>query len=145
MKRLNDRGFSLLESLIHLLIFSMLIQFAVLFFHWQAPVEKVYKGDLLGEWELFSLELQEMLEEVTVIEEPTLTTLSFHNQRGIITIEHYKKEMLRKLVNGVGHVPLLMNVKTSEFVVNGDQLELTVEMMNGVRKERTFAIGLYNQ
>ena len=141
MKRSNEKGFSLIESIIHLLIFSMLIQFAVLFFYWQAPIEKVYKADLLGEWELFSLELQEMLEEVTVVVEPGEQNFIFHTERGVITIQQYKK-MLRKLVDGLGHVPMLMNVESSTFVVRDNHLELTVEMTDGVRKERTFAIGL---
>ncbi|PIC88010.1 hypothetical protein CSV72_02345 [Sporosarcina sp. P20a] len=144
MKRLNEKGYSLVESIIHLLIFTMLIQFTILFFYWQAPVEKVYQGDLLGEWELFSLELQELLEVVTVVEEVKPTRLTFHTKRGIITIQQYD-EMLRKVVNGTGHVPLLMNVKSSKFTLKDSELKLVVEMKDGMRKERTFAIGLYQK
>ena len=144
MKMLNERGFSLVESIIHLLIFTMLIQLAVLFFYWQAPVEKVYQGDLLGEWELFSLEFQELLEEVTAIDEIKPTLFTFHTDRGRITIQRYDK-MLRKLVDGTGHVPLLMNVKSSKFTMDGSELKIVVEMMDGMRKERTFAIGLHQE
>ncbi|ARD46808.1 hypothetical protein SporoP37_00595 [Sporosarcina sp. P37] len=140
MKGLNDKGFSLVESIIHLLIFSVIIQMTVLFFYWQAPVEKVYQEELLGEWELFSLELQELLKEVESITEPTKTSFAFRTERGRITIQHYDK-MLRKLVDGAGHVPLLMNVKNCNFTVLDDQLHIVVVMLNGVRKERTFAIG----
>ncbi|WP_158233740.1 competence type IV pilus minor pilin ComGF [Sporosarcina sp. P3] len=144
MKKTNEKGYSLVESIVHLLIFMMLIQFAVLFFYWQAPTEKVYQGDLLGEWELFSLELQELLEEVSVVEEVKPTRITFHTERGIITIQQYNK-MLRKVVDGTGHVPLLMNVNSSTFTVKDSELKLTVEMQDGMRKERTFAIGLYQE
>lgn len=144
MKRLNEKGYSLVESVIHLLIFIMLIQFTVLFFYWKAPVDHVYQGDLLGEWELFSLELQELLEEVTVVEEVKSTLITFHTKKGRMTIQQYDN-MLRKVVNGTGHVPLLMNVKSSKFTMKGSELKIAVEMKNGMRKERTFAIGLYQE
>ena len=144
MKKWNEKGYSLVESIVHLLIFTMLIQLTVLFFYWQAPVEKAYQGDLLGEWELFSLEFQELLEKVTVVEEIKPTLFKFHTDRGIITIQQYQ-QMLRKVVDGTGHVPLLMNVKSSKFTVNDSELKIVVEMMDGVRKERTFAIGLYQE
>ncbi|WP_303968196.1 competence type IV pilus minor pilin ComGF [Sporosarcina ureae] len=144
MKLWNEKGYSLLESIIHLLIFTMLIQLAVLFFYWQTPIEKVYQGDLLGEWELFSLEFQEVLEEVTAVTEINPTILSFRTKRGEIIIQQYK-QMIRKVVDGDGHVPLLMNVKTYAFTVNGSELQIAVEMMDGRRKERTFAIGLYQE
>ncbi|PIC84784.1 hypothetical protein CSV73_02505 [Sporosarcina sp. P1] len=144
MMQLNEKGYSLVESIIHLLIFMMLIQLTVLFFYWKAPVDNVYHGDLLGEWELFSLELQELLEKVTVVEEVKSTLITFHTQKGSITIQQYDK-MLRKVVNGTGHVPLLMNVKSSKFTVKDSELKLAVEMKDGMRKERTFAIGLYQE
>lgn len=144
MKRLNEKGYSLVESVIQLLIFIMLIQLTVLFFYWKAPVDNVYQGDLLGEWELFSLELQELLEEVIVVEEVKSTLITFHTKKGRMTIQQYDK-MLRKVVNGAGHVPLLMNVKSSKFTVKDRELKIAVEMKNGMRKERTFAIGLYQE
>ncbi|WP_158233902.1 competence type IV pilus minor pilin ComGF [Sporosarcina sp. P34] len=144
MKRLDEKGYSLVESIIHLLIFIMLIQFTVLFFYWKAPVENVYQGDLLGEWELFSLELQELLEEVTRVEEVKPTLITFHTQRGKITIHQYDT-MLRKVVDGTGHVPLLVNVKSSKFTVKDSELKIAVEMKDGMRKERTFVIGLYQE
>lgn len=144
MKRWNEQGFSLVESILHLLIFSMLVQFTVVYFYWQAPVERVYQGDLLGEWELFSLEMQEMLEEVTVVGEIKPKQFTFDNGRGKISIQHYDN-MLRKVVDGHGHVPLLMNVRSSHFSMHGNELKLTVELLDGMRKERTFAIGIHPQ
>ncbi|PIC81003.1 hypothetical protein CSV75_04280 [Sporosarcina sp. P18a] len=144
MKQLDEKGYSLVESIIHLLIFTMLIQFTILFFYWQVPMKKAYQGDLLGEWELFSLEVQELLEEVTRVEEVKLTTITFHAPKRRITIQQYDT-MLRKVVDGTGHVPLLMNVKSSKFTVKDSELKIAVEMKDGVRKERTFAIGLYQE
>ena len=144
MKRLNEKGYSLIESILHLLIFTILIQLTVLFFYWQIPTKKVYEGDLLGEWELFSMELQELLEEVIDVNAENPMYLTFSTARGEIIIQQYN-QMIRKLVDKTGHVPLLMNVKSSKFTVNDSELKIVVEMMDGMRKERTFAIGLYQE
>lgn len=144
MKNLDEKGFSLFESIIHLMIFSILIQLTVLFFYWKAPIETSYQNDFLGEWELFSLELQQLLEEVEFVAVPTSTSVSFATERGLVTIQVYQR-LIRKLVNGQGHVPLLIGVKSCEFIVDGNRLHVSVEKVDGTKKERTFAIGLYTE
>ncbi|WP_194841610.1 competence type IV pilus minor pilin ComGF [Sporosarcina obsidiansis] len=144
MKHLNERGFSLLESIIHLMIFSILIQLTILFFYWKAPIQTSYQSDFLGEWELFSLELQQLLEEVEWVSEPTSNSVSFRTEKGTVTIQVYQ-QLIRKVVNGQGHVPLLMDVKFCSFSVDGNRLQVAVEKLDGTKKERTFAIGLYTE
>ncbi|GKV64597.1 MULTISPECIES: competence type IV pilus minor pilin ComGF [unclassified Sporosarcina] len=140
----NEKGFSLLESLIQLLIFSILVQLAVLFFYWKAPVQSSYQEDFLGEWELFSLELQQLLQEVEYVMEPTDRSISFKSEKGLVTIQVYQ-QLIRKVVTGKGHVPLLTRVKSCTFSVDGNLLHVAVERVDGMKKERTFAIGLYSE
>ncbi|WP_153722346.1 competence type IV pilus minor pilin ComGF [Sporosarcina cascadiensis] len=144
MKRKNEKGFSLLESLIQLLIFSMLIQLTVLFFYWKAPIQSSYQSDFLGEWELFSLELQQLLKEVEYVEGPMNTSVSFKTEKGLVTIQLYN-QLIRKVVSGQGHVPLLVDVASCQFTVEGNRLQVSVERLDGIKKERTFAIGLYSE
>ncbi|WP_143560525.1 competence type IV pilus minor pilin ComGF [Sporosarcina sp. P13] len=141
MKRIDENGFSLFESMIHLLIFTIVIQLTLLFFYWKAPVESSYQNDFLSEWEVFSLEVQELLEEVHVIEQPKTTSFTFHTDRGRITLQVYQ-QMIRKLVNGEGHVPLLVDLQSASFTVDGNRLKISVTKNNGIKKEGTFAIGI---
>ncbi|MDV6377893.1 competence type IV pilus minor pilin ComGF [Sporosarcina sp. GW1-11] len=144
MKRIDEKGFSLFESMIHLLIFTILIQLTLLFFHWKEPVQSSYQNDFLSEWEVFSLEVQELLKEVHVIEQPRTTSFTFHTERGRITLQVYQ-QMIRKLVNGEGHVPLLVDLRSANFLVEGNRLKIMVEKTNGIKKEGTFAIGISSQ
>ncbi|AXH99020.1 hypothetical protein DV702_04295 [Sporosarcina sp. PTS2304] len=144
MKKLNEKGFSLFESMIHLLLFTILIQLTIVFYFWKAPVQVVYQEELLSDWEVFSLEVQEMLEEVSIVEAPTATSVSFYNERGKITLQTYK-QMIRKLVNGDGHVPLLVDLASCQFSIDNNQLTIAVKKTDGTTKEGTFAIGLYTK
>lgn len=140
MSTCSEKGFTLLESIFHLMIFTLLIQMTLLFFYWKAPVEAVYQNDFLGEWELFSIELQQMLEEVEWVSQSADDMVAFKTKKGIITI-HVYQQLIRKLVNNQGHVPLLTGVKSCIFTLEDQQLHIKVEKLNGVKKERTFAVG----
>lgn len=138
---LNNQGYTLVESLFQFIIFMILTHLVVLFFLWKAPIEKQYKESSSGEWELFSLELQELLEEVEFISETKQqTAVAFQTERGVITIESYGS-LIRKLVDGAGHVPLLTNVKTATFEVEEYELTAAFEMLDGTKRVRTFAVG----
>lgn len=144
VKESDERGFTLLESVFHLLIFALLIQMSLLFFYWRVPVEAVYQNDFLGEWELFSMELQQMLEEVEWVSQPGAEMITFKTEKGIITI-HVYQQLIRKLVNHQGHVPLLTGVKSCEFYIEGNQLHVKVEKVDGRKKERILAIGFLTE
>lgn len=144
MKRLDERGFSLFESIIHLLIFTILIQLTVFFFFWKTPIQSNYQEDYFTDWELFSIEVQEMVSEVYSIEEVSPKRFRFYTERGRITLELYNS-MIRKLVFEDGHVPMLVDLKSCTFSLEDNRLTIAVEKLDGIHKEGTFAIGLRTQ
>lgn len=143
-QRLNEKGYTLLESIVQLVIFVMLIHMMVLFLYWRAPAESFYANSASAEWELFSIELQGMLERVKSFTVTQNCEIVFVNDRGKITAQFHENK-IRKLVDGAGHVPLLMNVKSCSYRQTGNELYLKIEYTNKTVQEGTFAIGLYEE
>ena len=57
----NDRGYTLIESLFQLVLFALFVQLFLLFFYWKAPIERQYTNMSSGAWELFAVDLQDVL------------------------------------------------------------------------------------
>lgn len=142
LKRNNELGYSLLESIFQLLILGIFLQFVILFFYWKAPIERQFEDYYATEWELFGIELQSMLLDVE--EFNTLVgnrTISFINDRGVIEIGQLDS-VIRKRVNNTGHVPLYTNIRQAIFTHEDDELLVEVLMRDGKIRERRFVIGL---
>lgn len=142
LKRNNELGYSLLESIFQLLILGIFLQIVILFFYWKAPIERQFEDYYATEWELFGIELQSLLLDVE--EFNTLVgnrTISFINDRGVIEIGQLDS-VIRKRVNNTGHVPLYTNIRQAIFTREDDELFVEVLMRDGKIRERRFVIGL---
>lgn len=68
----------------------------------------------------------------------------FRTDRGLIAIEQ-RNHVIRKSIDGLGHVPFLTHVSSAQFSLQHPTLVVNVTMQDGTRKERNFTIGDYSQ
>lgn len=139
----NQRGYTLIESLFQLAIFAVFVQLLVLFFLWKSPIEKQYSSMTNTAWELFVVDMQAALIDVHKFDiHANSRGLQLVNNRGVIDIEQ-NHNVIRKKVDGLGHVPFLTDVQSTIFTFDGTTLLIDVTMLDGTRKERDFAVGFY--
>ncbi|MHA6259505.1 competence type IV pilus minor pilin ComGF [Sporosarcina sp. CAU 1771] len=142
-KRLADGGYTFIESLFQLLILAVFAQFFLLFFFWKAPIEQKYSELSALDWELFAVDMQQLLsdvEEISVF--PNRRGITLLNERGVIIIEQ-GTAVIRKRVYGKGYVPFLTNVHSVRFSLDGFVLLADVTLLDGTKRERGFTVGIY--
>lgn len=137
----DDRGFTLIESILQLMIFVVFIHLVILFVFWKEPIERQYNDMLKTDFELFVLDLQASIVDVEDFQiHDDNRGIRFLTTRGRINIE-YRRGVIRKRIDELGHIPLLTEVETAQFNTDGTRLFVDVIMLDGTRKERIFAIG----
>lgn len=142
LKMSNEKGFSLIESIFQLLIFAAFLQLLILFFYWKIPIEQQYSTSHAG-WEMFVADVQDELADVRRIElQKNGQGIQFITERGRINLEH-RQNVIRKTVDGAGHVPFLTAVSKAQFTLEGTQLVISATLVDGTRKERDFKVGIY--
>jgi len=143
MNNIDERGYTLLESILQLLIMTAFIHLVLLFFFWKGSIEQQYADHTSTQWELFSAELQQLLAEVSEIQLlDSNKVVHFRNDHGSVDIEQ-NGTLIRKRVTGDGHVPLLTDVRSVVFTLDSMTLTVLVTMLDGSVKVRGFAVGLY--
>ena len=136
----NEKGYTFIESMFQLLIFITFAHLFILFFLWKMPIEQ-QTNSTDGAWELFALDMQAALLEVRDFDVHLGGRgIKFRTDRGRIDIEQ-RNTMIRKAIDGQGHVPFLTEVHSVNFLRNDSILTVYVTMLDGSRKERDFAIG----
>lgn len=140
--KLDDNGYTFIESIFQLLILTVFVHFVLLFFSWKGAIEEQYADYSSREWELFAAELQQMLAEVGEMRMPFRNSMQFSNERGIITIEQ-SGTVIRKRVDGQGHIPILTKVRSVSFTFDGKEMSVAVTFVDHSVKVRGFAVGLY--
>jgi competence protein ComGF len=143
MNMSDEQGYTFLESIFQLIILTIFLHLFLLFFFWKDPIEQKYFDNSSTEWELFSLDLQELLTDVSEIQVLNGGN-AFHllDSRGKINIER-SGTIIRKVVNGEGHVPLVTGVRAAMFTFDGITLTAHVTMLDNSVKTRGFAVGFY--
>lgn len=143
LRGLNDCGYTLLESLFQLIIFTAFVHLIVLFFMWKTPIDRIYGNSSTTEWELFVADMQKELADVNEFNVyPEQNGFVVETARGRIDFDQ-GNGVIRKRVDGQGHVPFLTKVSTAKFTQSRTALFVEVTLLDGTRKERDFAIGLY--
>lgn len=141
-KEIGEQGYTFLESLFHLLITIAFLQLFLLFFVWKAPIERQFSDYSDTEWELFAIDLQKLLSNVSTFENPEPDKLTFRINRQTHQV-NLSGNVIRWQKTGEGHVPILTNVRSVFFSVDGMLVTAYVTMLSGEIRERGFAIGLY--
>ncbi|KXH87450.1 competence type IV pilus minor pilin ComGF [Sporosarcina sp. HYO08] len=137
-----NRGYTFVESIFQLVILTVFLHLLVLFFMWKGTVESSFPDHVSIEWELFAIDMQQMLSTIDHLEiRSEGTALRFLGEQRRIDISR-SNTVIRKQVDGQGHVPLLTNVRTIQFEKTGDHLIVLVNTLGGESLERSFAIGL---
>lgn len=139
--RQDEAGYTLLEAILQIVVFALFAQLFVLFFYWKAPIERQYQTRSNVQFEMFAADFQEAIALVESIEVIRAGDgIRFQTDRGIITIEE-RNQVIRKTVDGQGHVPLMTEIVRTNFKLQYPALHVEVVMQDGSEMERDFIVG----
>ncbi|MEK5038834.1 ComGF family competence protein [Sporosarcina sp. FSL K6-3457] len=143
MKKMDEQGYTLLENIFQLLIMTAFIHLFLLFFFWKGPIDQQYADYSSTQWELFSVELQQLLANVKEIQLLNAgKVIHLQNNHGSVTIEQ-SGTVIRKRVAGSGHIPLFTGIQAVTFTFDSTTLTAFVTMVDGSVNVRGFAVGIY--
>ncbi|AOV07844.1 hypothetical protein BI350_10065 [Sporosarcina ureilytica] len=127
------------------MIFALFAQLFSLFFYWKGPIERQYTDHSAIAWEMFAADFQAELTTIQSLEvHQNGDGIHFRTDRGLIAIEQ-RNHVIRKSIDGLGHVPFLTNISSVQFSLHHPLLVVYVTMQDGTRKERDFIIGDYSR
>ena len=132
---LNNKGFTLLESIIALLVFALCFSLFSLAVKQVQSIHNVQQSDRQLEWHLFlnqfEFDLKEnKLEEVT--KEQVVFNQYIEKTAGTERVSYKRNsQKLIRQVSSQGYQPMLMKLRTLNFTLNGNFLVIQVEFMNG--------------
>ncbi|MBM7650463.1 competence protein ComGF [Bacillus ectoiniformans] len=132
----NNRGFTLLEALLVLLIFLSVAALFPMLFREIDQVNQQLQPERKAEWELFVVQLRRELGFSTDWS-ATEGKLTFSHETENVMIEKYQQH-LRRRVNGTGHELILLNIQSVRFFWEGKVLIMQAEFMNGEKEEASF-------
>lgn len=137
----DEAGYTLLEAILQIVVFALFAQLFVLFFYWKAPIERQYQTRSQIQWEMFAADFQKEIALAELIEVTRAGEgIRFVTERGTIRIEE-KNEVIRKTIDGAGHVPLMTEIMQTNFSLTYPTLHLEVVMQDGTEMERDFIVG----
>ncbi|WP_052807065.1 competence type IV pilus minor pilin ComGF [Mesobacillus subterraneus] len=128
--RLNEIGFTMLEMLLSLLVFSMIASMLPLSFRIILDDTLTEKGLTRMEWDVFSSQIKKEIrtaEQMTV--QPDKLLLKVNGQ--IILYEKYASSMRRR-VDGQGHEILMQNLSSFAFEKIADGVVVTAVGLDGI-------------
>ena len=141
----SEAGFTLVESLFQLIIALAFLHLIVLFLLFKDSTHQRLTDSLSTEWELFMVDLQTDLAEIQTIEvKQNGTMLIAHKPLASEDTEYTNVGgVIRRRVDGQGHVPLLTSVKDVQFIDEGPLLQVLVTLSDGTERQRRIAVGLF--
>lgn len=136
----NSKGYTLLESLFQLVILSIFAQLFIAFVLWKGSMEDQYTSPALLEWELFSLELQELLTNVQAISvSASGTSLRIEKQDEVHVVEQYHS-LIRRTKREGGHVPMLTHIRLVTFQKKEHFINMSVTLQDGKKLDKDFVV-----
>lgn len=128
----NSNGFTLIESLIVLMVFSACAAFMPLLYEGADRTIQAAKAEKNIEWELFIIQLRNEMQmsQNWQLTETNLTYLAAGSTDVVVSISQYR-DKIRRQVQGKGHEILLQNVKTASFSSKGGKVYIHVTFSNG--------------
>lgn len=135
IQRLNNKGFTLLESIIALLVFALCFSLFSLAVKQVQSIHNVQQSDRQLEWHLFLNQFEFDLKE-NQLKEVTKEQVVFNQyseKTGVTEKVSYKRkgQKIIRQVDSQGYQPMLMKLHTLNFKLNGKFLAIQVEFMNG--------------
>ncbi|BDH62088.1 hypothetical protein MTP04_22180 [Lysinibacillus sp. PLM2] len=135
-------GYTLLEALYQLVVFILLTQIIIFIFIWINKQNQTFMTDENIPWEIFVNDLKKYLtniENITVENNDTRLNINYRDSSSSIQISPINN-VIRKQVNHTGHVPMLIGIKNLKFTLVENELTITVTLLNGEVKERSFFV-----
>ncbi|WP_019414939.1 competence type IV pilus minor pilin ComGF [Paenisporosarcina sp. TG20] len=137
---LTTKGYTLIEAILQLSVLLLFSQLILFYAVWFSQIEKHFFNSELIDWEMFSLDMESIVSDVTHIEEQmNQTGIRFLKDGVEYDIECYPS-LIRKQKNRLGHEPMLTEVKLCKIQVLDDQVLIYVEFENGRKEERTYEV-----
>lgn len=128
----NNRGFTLLESLISLFILSLLLLYITPFIKMMVSMDERAKNDTYVELQIGKIQLEREMSALAFVEVKN-NKLVFLDDSGEhpekYKFEHYKN-MIRKTP---GHQPIIMGVQTVRFAEVNQNIRMSIKMTDGRR------------
>lgn len=151
LSRLNwNGGFTLVESLMHLVMFLIFAQLIFLLFIYLYERLNIYPKVEEFEWNFFVLDLNYYFDRSTVIRvglneknRPIIVFSDPNNNTSSTNYILFESNYIYKSSPLGGLEYLLTYVKNARFELQGDVLKVIVEMESGKRKEKEFIVELY--
>ena len=137
---MNEKGYTLLEALLQLIVFVILSHFFILIMLWYSEMKSTVFAVEQTKWELFVYDMNTYFVDVKSFEvSQNNTKITFEIPEGLYSIEQYQNT-IRKQVNNLGHEPLLIGVESCLFYYKNEELTVAVKFLNGIKKERTYYV-----
>lgn len=147
MQRVTDEeAYTLIEALFHLTIVSLFIFMITIFFQWYSVTNEQVNNVNDLKWRQFSMDFQREISQMRPDYRFSYPSgnLEFYNGNDHISI-NYVNSVIRKQVNGAGHIPLLTNVRKREVKVENKTVRISVIFTDGLEREGEFILGVYEE
>lgn len=135
----NSSGFTLLESIFQLVVFSLFAQLIILFLLFIHQQNNSILSEELVDWEVFVQDLQQYLIHVEEIQMDSYSINIIYNKKERIRMNK-SGDVIWLQTNDKGYIPLLLGVRTAKFSITNDYLTIKVEFINGLVKERALFV-----
>lgn len=136
---MNERGYTLLEALLQLVVFVLIAHLVVFIMLWFAEMKTTVLSNEQSKWELFVYDLNMYLHDISSFTiRQDQKRITFQAADAIHQIDCYSN-IIRDQVSG-GHVPMLIGINKCQFQYEKDMLTVAVELPSGIKKERTFYV-----
>jgi len=137
---LTNQGYTLIESLVQLLVLILFSQLLFFYSAWMKDLDELYLTREHEEWELFSLDIENYFHEIQTIEElPNYNGIRLTKDGVEYDIE-ISGDLIRKQKNRLGHEPMLLHIQRGRFEIKDSKIIVWVQFKNGVIKERLYEV-----
>lgn len=135
---IEQKGFTLLETMVTVLILATVMMSMPLIFQMFHSIDRTVTIEEDFEWNLFLIHLRQDMLDANQFRITNTRLYYVKNNQGIM-YEDYGNT-LRRRKDALGHEVILQNIKTHRFSIEGHLISLKVEFVNGVEEEAQFVI-----
>ncbi|WP_312755873.1 competence type IV pilus minor pilin ComGF [Rummeliibacillus suwonensis] len=132
----QECGFTLLDSLLQLIVLVLFAQFFLLFYSWYSQKDNGMFNNNELQWEIFAFQLQKELTHTKQFTRNTIQNISYSSDRGTLSVAIGPGELKREK----GYQPLLFGITTVKFEYSDYILDATINFENGKGRSRKFIV-----
>ena len=148
IKKWNERGFTLLESIFQLIIFILFANISLLLIFWFRDIIMLEKMKDEANWDLFIYDLNQYNERSVTGKLNSATSIQMElldAEDGKYFIFNRSERHILKHSNLGGNEILLPYVRAWSLTVDGNELLVKVVMQDGTRRERRLVMPLVKE